>query len=584
MRPVTKRITTITGAHWIKRATDFARNIRPNSGVKREIVDGYVVEGRRSGNNRIATVIDIPGRIALLRSGGATGAYIDFLVCGGRDAFSPIVGSVGFQLGEEVEFPFNYAYFGPRPPSDQAQILSTGHAQAGKHAVYYSGSFSMGSSRWLSVFAVPVGEPDYTRSFVIHESVIESIAPGYSFGRNTWSEMTPVVAESGTAVFVAARVVKKVVEGEGQIDAILLMRVDVSEGTLVYKLVTQDSFPEHLRATEFIVDSRVEEPKTVQAKSRISVTDCNVSKDGRFSVAFIYAFQKQDSAVDGLFTDKGFRYGTDVECTGSVSWLDGSTAANIYRVDCVANIDSQLVRELGLEIDSFRIGGVPMLLGESIIENARVLERPSLSSGEYLKSVAPFSEELLDGEVTAKALDYPFGAIFQKTKPAILGGVVVTIGTNKAEVSDTTIVLARANADADSSIESSTGAGILFTDGSRFRYESVADIVPSEFVSRRATSPIWVSCPQKEVRSKDNTLIVSSVVLVMTVIDGQRYLGVRKGPIWDGDIKETDTRTPDQYWSWAEAPESIRDRAAFYIGNNFNKRLHGSIFYDQKND
>lgn len=574
----------MTGAHWINRATHFARNIRSSSGVKREILDGYIVEGRRSNNNRVATVVDIPGRIALLRSGGSTGAYIDLMGCGGRDAFSPDVGSIGFSLGEEVAFPFRYASFGPQPHDAQSELLSTGHAQAGRHAVYYSGSFLMGDSRWLSVFALPVGEVDYLRSFVIHESVIESIAPGYSFGVNTWSEMTPVVAENGVDIFVAARVVKKFVEGEGQTDAILLMRVDVSEGTLAYKLVTQDSFPEHLRATEITFDIRGEEPQTVPAKSRVSVTDCNVSKDGRFSVAFIHAFQKQDSAVDGLFTDKGFRYGTDVECTGSVSWLGGSTVANIYRVDCVANTDSQLVRDLGLEIDSFRIGGVPMLLGESVIENLRVLERRSLSSGEYLKSVAPFSEELLDGEVTATALDYPFGAIFQKTHPAVLGGVIVGIGTNKAEVSDTTIVLARANADADSSIEMSTGAGILFTDGSKFKYEAVADIVPSELLSRRASSPIWVSCPQKEVRSKDNALIVSSVVLVMTVIDGQRYLGVRKGPIWDGDIKETDTRTQDQYWSWAEAPGSFRDRTAFYIGNKFNKRLHGSMFYDQEDD
>lgn len=69
MKPVSKRITSLAGAHWIRRATDLARSIRSNSGVKHEIIDGYIVEGRRAGNNLVATVTEPPTYILSLGPG-----------------------------------------------------------------------------------------------------------------------------------------------------------------------------------------------------------------------------------------------------------------------------------------------------------------------------------------------------------------------------------------------------------------------------------------------------------------------------------------------------------------------------------
>lgn len=53
-------------ARWIKRAETLARSIRDAYGTKREIHDGYIVEGRRTPTGRSARVIDVPGVVCVV--------------------------------------------------------------------------------------------------------------------------------------------------------------------------------------------------------------------------------------------------------------------------------------------------------------------------------------------------------------------------------------------------------------------------------------------------------------------------------------------------------------------------------------
>lgn len=63
MKPCAKRVTSASGAKWIRRAETLARSIKAASGVRRNVVDGYIIEGRRTGKNLQATVLDPQGTI-----------------------------------------------------------------------------------------------------------------------------------------------------------------------------------------------------------------------------------------------------------------------------------------------------------------------------------------------------------------------------------------------------------------------------------------------------------------------------------------------------------------------------------------
>lgn len=55
---------SVRAVRWLKRAESLARSIKLNYGTRRELLDGYIVEGRKAGKNRKAIVMDTPGRFA----------------------------------------------------------------------------------------------------------------------------------------------------------------------------------------------------------------------------------------------------------------------------------------------------------------------------------------------------------------------------------------------------------------------------------------------------------------------------------------------------------------------------------------
>lgn len=57
-----RQVDSAGAVKWLRRAEFLARLIAPSVGVRRELLDGYIVEGRRTGDNRIARVMDLPGR------------------------------------------------------------------------------------------------------------------------------------------------------------------------------------------------------------------------------------------------------------------------------------------------------------------------------------------------------------------------------------------------------------------------------------------------------------------------------------------------------------------------------------------
>lgn len=66
---LTKRADSVTSSKWLHQAVRLARQLRLRYQVKRQILDGCIVEGRRAGGVRVATVVDPPTAIMAIGFG-----------------------------------------------------------------------------------------------------------------------------------------------------------------------------------------------------------------------------------------------------------------------------------------------------------------------------------------------------------------------------------------------------------------------------------------------------------------------------------------------------------------------------------
>ena len=64
-----RQVSSADAARWLKRAEKLSRDAERKGGIKREIIDGYIVEGTSLGRLRRARVIDPPGAINVVGAG-----------------------------------------------------------------------------------------------------------------------------------------------------------------------------------------------------------------------------------------------------------------------------------------------------------------------------------------------------------------------------------------------------------------------------------------------------------------------------------------------------------------------------------
>lgn len=75
---ITSQIGSAGAARWIARAKRLAASIKGKTGVRREVLDGYLVTGKKVGGNRNASVLDLPGRFYMYGNtfgGGSSSAF-----------------------------------------------------------------------------------------------------------------------------------------------------------------------------------------------------------------------------------------------------------------------------------------------------------------------------------------------------------------------------------------------------------------------------------------------------------------------------------------------------------------------------
>lgn len=569
MNRVIKRTTTSGGARWLRRAQSLASSLGGSVGVRREIHDGFIVEGKKVGAHRFASVIDIPGQLAMMGANAVTGRIADLVPCGLRDPFSPYTPPSEPKLGEQGPGDNQVLLWGA-PVAPGALSIAYGSAQGCRNAVYRADVLATDTDSWLRVNAEAVGIPDRQRSIVIHEGVLKQVAPGLEHvarnqvGPARLQEPLPLASERGLDVFIATNMFKlESTPTTGGMyhtaqASLLLLRVNLDDMALYGRLVPWSAFPAAFRPG-IIATTTGETVVTAPARTRLMPHTSCFDEVGQFVVAFEYAVEVQDG--DG---------GSWVSMAGRTVWLaEGGVSVDVYDVDVLTTRESALVAALGVPVDTIRSGVFPALLPDgSVLNTAAIFVRKSIGDdpGAYTPTF-PYSVDTING-VQVADMSTGFGALFGTLpdNPATLH--IFGVGTSAAFISRTTVACRRADPSTD---VRPPHVGVMFTDGTRFKYEPLGS---------SATPSLHISCLQQEVRSEDGELRCPAVILASFEREGIQYIGIRKGPIWDEDGWESEM----EYWVTVPAPASEILQAPFYLSNRINTRRHGAYFAEQPDD
>lgn len=565
---VTKRTTTVTGASWLRRAQILARGLSGSAAARREIIDGYMIEAKKVGARRSASVIDIPGRLAMLGANSVTGSIADLIPCGGRDGFNPLLPLMDTPFGGQVEPNTQALTWGP-PVTPGAVQLSYGGSHGGRYAVYTSDVLELNGVCWTRVFSSPAGVADRLRSVVIHDSILRSFAPGFEplYGEvpaaARLQEPIPAVVERGVELIIATNMflTEETPVPSGSVwtvkATIVFLLVDTEERVLSGVMVPFDALPSVYQPGTITIDtgiSAISRP----AQSRMVVVDMRVLPSGDVVAGLDYAVEIQDG--DGP---------SWLSAAGRVTWSgSGAVSVDMFDMSLLTTRDSPRLSDLGLPIDTIRSGVAPAVMPDgSLLNVAAIFARKEPGQPGAYDLVPPYSMDTINGTQVATAAEGS-GAMFSASpdNPDVVH--VFGLGTTYCPISTTTIACRRAD---PSTSALPSGIGVLFTDGIRFRYESLGDM---------STPGFHVTCPQLEVRSDDGELVCPSTVLASFQRGGERFVGIRKGPVWEEDGWDSEA----EYWSIVPAPESGRLQAPFYIGNPAMPRRYGAFFVEQPND
>lgn len=583
MIPCAKRVACTVGAPLIRRAERLARNLPGGYRVKRELINGYILEGRRAGDLLSASVIDPPGRYALLGPNTVSGRIADVVQTANRDAFNPRTPLLEPRIQGDVSPPnARYVLWG-NDVAAGAQQLSTGLVSTGRNAAYIADVLVTDTAAWLRVTALPVGAKDRDRSAVISDAIVTTLAPGYSLVAgdvsisNRLQEPLACVAEDGARLYVVTNVFRQVpytAPSGAQVAAqaaLLLITVDLDAMSLTGRLMPVPAIPAEYRPGSITVAYPGNPTYTRVSRSVVLPTDVRKTEAGSVVVSFGYQVEFQDTPVDGLVSPPGSSYPVWIMAVGRATWPVGAAViVDIFDADALVTTDSQLLVDRGWSVPEIRSHHFPSLLpsGE-LMDSVAVLGRKAPGEGGAYLPLAPYSEERLDGVVVATAAD-GFGPLFDDAPDNPDFVRVVSLGISSAHVSKTVTAVRRADATTGSPPSS---IGVMFSDGERHRYETLTGTEDGALM--------FLSCPQQEVRDAGGALVMPSVLVAGFRDGGVDMIGVRKGPVWAEDDAESD---PSKYWVFTEAPPSNRTQAPVYLGNPFMTSRHGAYFMEQIDD
>jgi len=229
-----RRTNTASGAYLLKRAEALARSIVARFGKRTEVIDGYIVEGKRVGEQRIATVLDTPCQVVSLDN--ANDPRGNTYSVGTRDAMDPRTGLVdgpytlentapswypiqyralGFSMAEgspwAQSIPWRKRFTSQRDAIRAGMVRIKAISEPFPYDV--TEQMPVGTQVFAGVEVYPNqgGQP----SWVLSEAVVDRLAPGYllfprtNLGYMTWqyNGQPPTTAGGGGLTLVVAPIV-----------------------------------------------------------------------------------------------------------------------------------------------------------------------------------------------------------------------------------------------------------------------------------------------------------------------------------------------------------------------------------------
>lgn len=564
MLPCRRVTTSAFGARFLKLAEGNARSLKGTSATKRLVLDGCLIESKRSGRNLSATVIDPQHALMMMihENVDASGKInsLDYIIrISDRQAFDPMNGA-GLYLGERyIPSDFKGTYLGARPNGLKATSRMQ-HSKPGDRKVFMCDlMLDMSGVHFIRMLESGAGDST-RRGVVMNASIIRNVAPGYSidFDMSGKAFSGFLISGDGDTRILVINITKKLAEDPVITREALLMVVierDKYGTSLSAAVLDETALPMYLRPGSVLYpqgDGYISRP----AKTKFKALDVERQPNGKVLVAFKYEMEVGDADMQKI----------GVECHGTASWGYGTADVNVHTVEVDADSGHPFVESFDVDDGVVVYGDTVSLVGGKAMRAVRVLSRDSPSSG-----VAPFSLELVDG---TQNITPTFAAPFYGTPERPMGrderNFAIPLGGISAKVSGTTSAVIRGAPITSAGQARSSGLGLMFTDGTRTLYEQVTGMPTSE---RHLF--LHVSCPQQEVR-KGSKLVSPSTILISGVIDGQTVVGVRKAPIWPED-KSIMSGAAEWEFTYTELPDN---RAAYYIGNALTTRKLGSLFYD----
>lgn len=595
---VKKKCSSSSGIKWLNRAKTLAYSLSATAATKREIADGFLVEGKKTGRFRSASVVEIPstlimqGHFSISSTVSRTGHY----PVASRDIFDPRLANNSVPVGEATN-PSRYAMNFGSPPSGSANmVLSSGAISiSGEHEQYHcSIMIDAANAHWLSIDSTPMKGEAYGWNYTFSEPVIKSMFPGLGFEYMT--------DDNDQRLFQPVAIRVNTGEGETLVRTLIILmplteifsfnwpngrpykiarhhltmiRLDLDRLTYSGRVLPINDFlpswavPETLKRT-ISPYGLIDFP----ADSSIRMTDIMLGKNGNVIASFNYFVRKQ-TYFNGVKNSREMSLAR-LGAAGRIE-IAGQTLkkAELFDVDVFAwngsptNFfpDEPVVSRLFTRT----LISVGLLANGDVVTNGMCMDRAvkDLLGRPRLDPIAPYSYLTINGEIAATHAN-GFGALNTEDTSPISHrhhASAVACSVSCTAVSDTTTAITWYQPQINIGVDQAYG--VTLTDGSRFRNMALGRTTDSF-----AGQEVQFSCPQKEVRDAKGKLICPSTIIACYWDNGV-FMSVRKGPIWPEDGAEPDESL---YWSTPVSVETSNVVAPYYAGNLYIKNNHGYYF------
>lgn len=559
-----RRTNTASGAYLLRRAAHLAKSVVPKFGKRREVIDGYIVEGARSGERRTATVLDLPGTLTSFGVAGENGIHTNY-GSPTRDFFDPR------QAEQEVDGPLmtdgyppqsQYFILGNPPPSNHSLYVegTPWEGDAGVYHAVLTRDATVGTATrpyWLMVRYQPAGVGDGRRGAVISHEVLKDLAPGYDVVTRESLSYTPQTLpiphgrEVGDEVVLAIQMIQVRTSPSGAkdaINAVLMLWLNLKTGEIGRSYLYQFDAAAH-PLFELSVMSWTTTSGTTDAWPETSASLLRFSTQaGPIQLAFMARTKRayQRAPSDGRVVNLW------AVCVLTV--VDGDTVVDTYHSGDVRDApDSPFIAQLaGATSDHYTYGDTFHVYNGKvgIWRQAWARQTASPYHGAQVAETAWFD---VDGArvTTAAAL----GARPETTSADSDYGIgtYVTGGQFFTRVSDTVF------AEGWHGLDGKPVVGFFDSADDSVWVEQCFDTWQP---ATQRTSLVSAACYQREVRSEAGEVIVPHGLLIFGDPGGDYpMLATKRGATW--------VRVPVQNYGKA---------GTAYVGNPLSTRPYGQLF------